>query len=76
MTPAEIARRLTPAQRRALLWLPGDGSGRTLGRSAPPVLVREWLRAMGLMQLNHLNHRHLTSLGAAVRRIIEQEQTP
>lgn len=28
MTPAEVAARLTPAQKRALLWLPGDGQPR------------------------------------------------
>ena len=34
--PAAIARRLSPAQRRALLWLPGDGTPREHSKGAPP----------------------------------------
>jgi hypothetical protein len=33
--PAEIARRLSPAQKRALLWLPEDGGARQLNNDAP-----------------------------------------
>jgi hypothetical protein len=35
MTPAEIAARLTAAQKRALLWLPGDGSEIERQKGAP-----------------------------------------
>jgi hypothetical protein len=35
MTPAEIAARLTAAQTRALLWLPGDGSEIEHQKGAP-----------------------------------------
>ena len=37
MTPREIAARLTPAQRRALLWLPGDGTMRRRQRKGQPI---------------------------------------
>lgn len=72
MTPAEIARRLTPAQRRALLWLPGDGRTVAIGIGSPSVAAREWLRAMDMMEARGVLRR-LTPLGAAVRAEIEQE---
>lgn len=49
MTPAEIVARLTPAQRRALLWLPGDGgwSGRRT-QGGPSYRAIQSLRKAGL----------------------------
>ncbi len=76
MTPEQIAARLTPAQRKALLWLPGDGS------ATPPIHtdpntprrdVRHRLRAAHLAQFAHGSAYCLTQLGQAVRAIVEKE---
>ncbi len=85
MTPAEIAARLTPAQKRALLWLPGDGEPRTrrnwreivprrdvLWRLCELGLAAEWES----QQARPLFAYSLTDFGQAVRAIVEQEQQP
>lgn len=72
MTAAEIARRLSPAQKRALLWLPEDGCGRPLGNKPPPMQAREFLRAMELMEAPTPSIRRLSPLGLAVRAEIER----
>lgn len=82
-TPAAIARRLTPRQREALLWLPGDGEE----KDAP---VRSqlwsdlWLMASFAIttdisvhltrrsiQTGHDNHWYATPLGIRVRAAVE-----
>ncbi|MBX9594222.1 MAG: hypothetical protein K2X46_07665 [Roseomonas sp.] len=73
-TAAQIAARLTPAQRKALLWLPGDGKCvRADGKTTPPLQEREFLRAMDLMAAPSLRFRRITPLGAEVRAILAQE---
>ena len=72
-TPAEIAARLSPAQRRALLWLPADGCGRPLGNKPPSMQAREFLRGVGLMEAPTPSIRRLSNLGLRVRAALEQE---
>ena len=70
----EIAARLTPAQRKALMWLPKDGKAvRADNAAAPPLQEREFLRAMELMSAPSLRWRRLTPLGAAVRAVVARE---
>lgn len=72
-TPAEIARRLTKAQRKALMWLPADGCSRPLGMKPPSMQAREFLRAMELMEAPTPSMRRLSRLGAEVRAELEKE---
>jgi hypothetical protein len=72
MSPAEIAARLSAAQKRALMWLPEDGCGRPLGNKPPPMQAREFLRAMELMEAPTPSIRRLSALGLAVRAEIER----
>lgn len=67
--PAEIARRLSPAQKRALLWLRRDWRFVGLGMrpEGMPRLTERWNKPYGGM-----NYR-LTPLGVSVRALLEQE---
>ena len=72
--PEQIAARMTPAQRRAIMWLPQDGKAvRADNAAAPPLQEREFLRAMELMAAPSLRWRRLTPLGAAVRAVVAEE---
>ena len=87
MTPEKIARRLTPAQRRALLWLPEDGAPRheseLPARVRPVSLFALAQKAIGqdiYAVLAQLSPRaelkwpwRLTPLGQQVRAIVERE---
>jgi len=76
MTPEQIAAKLTPTQKRALLWLRADGGwlcSRGAGRSVD----------VALQYINPLRERQIrdgaafyraTDTGLAVRRIIEREE--
>lgn len=76
--PAEIARRLSKEQKRALLWLPADGSERQcseLDRSNPSKGRFSELRTLGLEQRRQAAGgpmRRITPLGTQVRAIVEQ----
>lgn len=63
MTPQEIAARLTPAQRAAMVKMPGGYSQKTCAMRLS--LFLEGLQTYG----------KLTPLGQAVRAIIEQEDS-
>lgn len=74
--PAALARRLSPAQAKALLWLPARGSHWTAGWSrlsagtpgAPDSKKFRRLRDRGLCESCASNQRHrITPLGLAVR---------
>lgn len=72
--PAEIARRLTKAQKRALLWLPEDGSA-TNGTKLPLGLQNRHLKALaeiGLCGIGGGWGWHATALGTQVRAVVEQ----
>lgn len=75
--PVAIARRLSPAQKHALLWLPGDGGVVVIDRAAPSMIAREYLRAMGLMDAAPSGYgagvRMATPLGLAVRAVLVKE---
>ena len=84
MTPAEIAARLTEAQKRALLWLPGDGSERRTAEASDCDCYRFWQAFRKLALLGVVHRRplrkwptpimwSLTPLGREVRAIIEKE---
>jgi hypothetical protein len=81
MTPAEIAAKLTPAQKRALLWLPADGSGRNNRGAGRPRADIQWRlkfhRAGQMIEQKFIAYCgdvvRLTPLGLAVRAIIEQK---
>jgi hypothetical protein len=73
MTFSDIARRLTPAQQRALLWLPSDKdmARRNAGKITPSLLC---LLDHKLAEIvNFGGWWFLTPLGAEVRKIVEQE---
>lgn len=68
--------RLTPAQRRALLWLPADGTERPLraDSATPRYDVLRRIRRLGLARKAGQNDGHaLTPAGQAVREQIERE---
>ncbi len=71
-SPAAIARRLSPAQRRALMWLPADGCSRPLGTKPPSMQAREFLRAMELMEAPTPSIRRASALGLLVRAELER----
>jgi hypothetical protein len=75
MTPLEIARRLTPAQKRALLWLPA-GCGEVRSTAAHRTAL-SCTKSAGLSTRRLANTNTamvgLTPLGAEVRAIIAQE---
>lgn len=73
MTPAAIAAKLTPAQRKALMWLPADGCSRPLGMKPPSMQAREFLRAMDLMEAPTPSMRRASPLGLAVRAVLEAQ---
>lgn len=88
MTPAEIAARLTPAQRRALLWLPADG--RWVSRihlslahgprsmpgasTAPPLLALLKVGSVEANPTSAVEDWRLTPLGAEVRAILAAQE--
>jgi hypothetical protein len=76
--PADIARRLSPAQKRALLWLPGDGSDRPWYAGSGNFDGHKDLRGMALASGKADRHtfsmmRWATPLGLRVRALLEQE---
>lgn len=73
MTPAEIAARLTPAQRRALLWLPADGSQRKRVLGKPPSYQAMFLLRPSLAEDVEFEIYRLTPLGQQVRALVAQE---
>lgn len=89
MTPAEIAARLTPARRRALLWLPGDGSAQSTVYANHTYGLWSYQLAQACRRMVQLGlvHRtaassttprimwNLTPLGLAVRAVLETEQS-
>lgn len=76
--PAATARRLSPAQKRALLWLPGDGSARKLPLTNAPresTRMSLCLRELAKEAVTRDFHvaMHTTTLGLAVRAVLEAE---
>lgn len=84
MTPAEIAARLTPAQKRALLWLPIDGSVSSTRCHWSHTGSMVWLAGRCAAEKHIVGENgpgndcrwRLTPLGQAVRAIVEQESAP
>lgn len=81
MTPEEIAKKLTPAQRRALLWLSPNADVRCGGifERGQQTALRS-VRRRGLAEMVFLPsrrgqdaHYSITPLGAAVRAILAKE---
>jgi hypothetical protein len=77
MNPAEIARGLTAAQRRALLWLPADGSERPWYAGSGHFDGHKDLRRMRLAsgkidRGRSTMMRWLTGLGVQVRAEVER----
>jgi hypothetical protein len=74
MTPAEIAKRLTPAQRRALLWLPEDGH---LARMVTDHGIRRSLYALEdrrlASRIQYGSWWFATERGQQVRALVAQE---
>ena len=73
--PAEIARALTPAQKRALLWLPADGAHRNISRGGPHSDVLWRVRRNGLAIYVGVGVFRASPLGLAVRELLEKEHT-
>ena len=77
-TPAEVARRLSPAQRRALMWLSKNGKSRVAYPEcrAPKVnTMRAIVRIELCLSLPFLwdgHHWEATTLGLAVRAELER----
>jgi hypothetical protein len=75
--PHAIARRLTPAQKRALLWLPEDADSWKLRLEwlSPPQDIIHKLHGLALAsRFEDTDVWSPTPLGAQVRAIVEQEQ--
>lgn len=74
-TAQAIAGRLSPAQKKALLWLPADGLTRsTLERHAPSKTTLEILSNRGLMAKTSIFHRGITPFGDRVRALLAAER--
>ena len=70
MSPADLAAKLTPAQRSALLWMPACGAYRDVGSDRPPLLRTHDVWALGLCAFHHNYGYRLTPLGQEVRAIL------
>jgi|GEM_PF-4279323 len=78
MTPEQIAAKLTPTQKRALLWLPGEAPWHRQRKERRDPTDRT-LRSLcgppfGLAGMPNGGWFHVTADGLAVRRIIEREE--
>lgn len=73
--PAKIARALTPAQKRALLWLPADGTRRDVYQGGPHSNVLWRVRRKGLAIDVGVSVFRASPLGLVVRELLEKERT-